>query len=170
MRSQRLLVFWFALLFICGSVTIQGQSSTLISSLPEPLWQALLPTAQSLPSSYDLFVSTMQKQVDALTVNNGLLQTSNDSLTQENAGLRTSLKLSREAEATSESKSTLLQKDLSDSIASTIRAQGDAKALELKAGIWETAGIVASVAAADMAVKAFTGKDVLEWIVSLFKK
>ena len=170
MRSRSLLVFWCAVLLLCGSVIIQGQSSTPISQASEPIWQALLPTAQTLPNSYDLFVSTMQKQVDALTVNNGLLQTSNDSLTLENAGLRTSLKLSQEAEATSESKSTLLAKDLSDSIKSTTRAQGDAKALELKAGLWETAGIVASVAAADMALKAFTGKDVVEWIVSLFKK
>jgi hypothetical protein len=117
-----------------------------------------------------LFISSLTAQLDEQIANNALLRDSNNSLTQENAGLRELLRLSQEAEATSESKSLALQKDLSDSTASTIRAQVDARALELKAGLWEKAGIVASVAAADLTVKAFTGKDVVEWIVSLFKK
>ena len=177
MRLRLPSALFCAVLLCFGSLMVQGQSSTPISPISEPLWQALLPIAQTLPNSYDLFVSTMQKQVEGLTENNSSLSssnlnllTSNGSLTLENAALRASLKASQEAELTSENKSALLAKDLSDSTASTIRAQADAKGLELQVGIWKTAGIVAGVAAVDLGVKAFTGKDIIEWVVSLFKK
>jgi hypothetical protein len=113
------------------------QSSTQVSTLSEPLWQALLPIALQLPNSFDLWRSTTQQQVQAQLANNEQLassnlslQTSNSSLMQENADLRTSLSASQTAEATSESKLEALQKDLSDSTTSTTQAQKSAQSLE----------------------------------------
>ena len=153
---MRYRVLYLALSFVLSlslmPLGAQATSLTPISSLSEPLWQALLPIASSLPNSYDLFMTSLTSQVDALTLNNGQLQTSNDSLTRENAVLRESLKASQEAEATSESKYTLLQKDLSDSTASTIQAQRAAKSLELQLGVWKIAGGVAITVALAAAV------------------
>ena len=126
----------------------RGQNSTPSSQVSEPLWQALIPIATSLPQSYDLFMSSLTTQIDEQIANNALLRDSNNSLMQENAALRESLSKSQEAEATSESKSALLQKDLSASTASTIRAQNDAKALELQVGILKAGCITLGVAAA----------------------
>jgi hypothetical protein len=142
----------FALVLSCWPPAAQGQSSTPSSQVSEPLWQALLPIAQSLPSSYDLFMSSLTTQIDEQIANNALLRDSNNSLTLENAGLRESLRKSQEAEATSENKSTLLAKDLSDSTASTIRAQNDARALELQLGIWKGVGITFGVGLLAVAV------------------
>ena len=141
-----------ALVLACFCLPAQGQSSTQTSEMSEPLWQALLPIATSLPQSYDLFISSLTQQVEEQTANNALLRDSNNSLTLENEGLRESLSKSREAEATSENKSTLLAKDLSDSTASTIRAQNDAKALELQVGILKVGCITLGVAAGGAAV------------------
>jgi cell shape-determining protein MreC len=157
-----------ALVGLCYLLPAQGQSSTQTSQVSEPLWQALLPTAQTLPSSFDLFVSTMQRQVQEQIANNELLQASNlslqdsnNSLTQENAALRQSLQLSQAAEAISENKSSLLAKDLSDSMASTIRAQNDAKALELQVGVLKVGCITFSVALGAVAV--YEGGHALRW-------
>jgi hypothetical protein len=35
---------------------------------------------------------------------------------------------------------------------------------------WQIGGITAAVIGADLALKAFTGKDVVEWVITLFKK
>lgn len=154
---------WLALLCVLvlalSPFVAQGQSSTPSSQVSEPLWQALLPIAETLPNSYDLFIANLTSQVDVLTTNNGslassnlALQTSNNSLTLENVALRASLKASKEAEATSENKSMLLQKDLSDSIASTIRAQGEAKALEAQVGLLRIGCITLGVTVGAIAV------------------
>ena len=97
-------------------------------------------------------MSSLTTQIDEQIANNALLRDSNNSLTLENAGLRESLRKSQEAEATSENKSTLLAKDLSDSTASTIRAQNDARALELQLGIWKGVGITFGVGLLAVAV------------------
>jgi len=168
MRWRFGLVSFCVALLLCISPTAQGQNSTLISPISEPLWQALLPIATDLPGSYDLFISNLISQVGTLTTNNGSLSASNlslldsnNSLTLENVGLRASLKASREAEARSESKSTLLQKDLSDSIASTIRAQADAKALELENKVLKIGGSVLLVVA--VVVAGYEGGRALRW-------
>jgi hypothetical protein len=90
------------------------------------------------------------------------LQDSNNSLTRENAGLRESLKKSQEAEATSESKSTLLQRDLSDSTQSTIRAQADAKALEFEVG-WLKVGLYVATPVAIAGVVYAVGHLLVHW-------
>jgi len=146
-------------LLFCSSLGAQASGSTTTSPLSEPLWQALLPIATTLPNSYDSFIASLQSQVSTLTDNNSSLSSSNlellasnNSLTLENAALKASLKASQDAEQTSEAKSTLLQRDLSDSIASTTRAQADAKALEAENGLLKIGAVGLGAAAVSGAV------------------
>jgi hypothetical protein len=164
-----------ALLFFSSPV-VQGQDSTPISLLSEPLWQMLSKSTTDLPLQIDSLESSFQMQIDWLQANNGRLssknselQNSNNSLMQQNADLTNSLGASQSALGISELLRKQLETDLQDSMQSTIQAQADARALELQNSLLKIGGVVVLVAGADMALKAFTGKDVIEWAISLFK-
>ena len=124
---------------LTSSPLTTAQDSLPNSEVSEPLWQALLPIAEILPNSYEMFMADLTKQVQGLQTNNASLANSNlalldsnNSLTLENAGLRISLQASQEAAAISESKSEALAKDLSGSTASTTQALAKATALEME--------------------------------------
>jgi hypothetical protein len=53
--------------------------------------------------------------------------------------------------------------------ADLILAQTDAARLAFENGLLKTAGIVATIAAVDLGIKAFTGKDAIEWLIALLK-
>jgi LPS O-antigen subunit length determinant protein (WzzB/FepE family) len=173
-----LLLLLFAVVFSSYAQQASApQSSTPISQAAEPLWSTLLSLTNGLPSQIDSFQATSLAQVNSLIASNSQLQasnselkTSNDSLSQSNRDLKTSLSASQADLATSEAQRAQLQKDLDASMQSITQAQGAAKALELENGLWKTGAIVASIGAADLALKAFTGKDAIEWIISFVKK
>ena len=177
------LAFFCALLLLSSSAALQGQSSTPTSSKldpitqqAQPLWQSLNEIASSLPQTYDSFMASLTLQISSLQDSNGQLDSSNKSLTLQNAALLDSLQQSQARAAMFESKSLLLQKDLGISIAYTTqvdldiaKAQADARALEFQNGLLKAGVVTLTVVGADLAVKAFTGKDVIEWVISLVK-
>ena len=139
-----------AALLLCSSLAARGQSSTLILPASEPLWTSLRPTIQNLLPSYDLFMASLTSQLELSQGTAKSLRDDNESLTASNAiseslnaGLETSLQLSRGQVATSESKSKQLAKDLKDSTDSITRAKADAKALELRDSILRAVAYVA---------------------------
>jgi len=139
-----LLVLFCAVGLCCGSLTVQGQSSTLTSNPPvipptlsEPLWQTLLPLITTLPANFKAYQDSLTSQIDSLQATMLSLQNSSGTLQADNASLTASLAISQALESTLESKSTQLQQDLKLSIDSTTqikkdlqKAQVDAKALE----------------------------------------
>ena len=166
-----------ALCFAFSSLSVQAQSSAPILPGSELLWSSLNGIALTLPTAYDSFIASLTGQINFLALNNQSLQDSNaqlagsnKSLTLRNADLQNSLAISQAQVTTSESKSMLLQKDLDDSIAYTIQAENDARAMGLQLNIWRGVAVVVGIAAADGAVKIFTGKDAVEWLISLFRK
>lgn len=120
-------------------VAVLSVSSTQTSQASEALWQALLPIAQQLPQHYKGYQASLSQQTNLLQINNQKLADNVKSLTE-------SQRLFQEQVATLESKLTLLQKDLSDSTASTIKAQQQAKLAGAKLGAFKigcvTLGVV----------------------------
>jgi septal ring factor EnvC (AmiA/AmiB activator) len=160
-------LFCAALLF-CTSLTVQAQSSPLILPGSEQIWETLLQTTKDLPTQFDSFTDSLTTQLNSLqdsnanllstnsdlmnsnvslAASNAQLKTSNQSLQRKNEDLTQSLKASSERVVTLEGQLAQSQKDLESSIASTILAQDDAKALAarlgiIRIGVW-TFGIIA---------------------------
>jgi hypothetical protein len=165
------------------SPAAQAQGSTPISAPPEqlmtearPLWLSLYPITQDLPAQFDSFTTTLIAQIASLQANGKLLEASNSSLKQDNGDLTQWLVNSLVLAGTSENQSAQLQTDLDASMKSTlavradlILAQTDAARLAFENGLLKTAGIVATIAAVDLGIKAFTGKDAIEWLIALLK-
>lgn len=134
----------FLLLALCFSASAWGlglpssppapQPSPQNSEPPSGLWNQLLEQTQSLPGNFDSFTASLSAQVESLKNSNLLL-------TDKNASLMESLRLSESRAATSEAKSAQLQTDLDASMLSITKAQNEAAALGLKAARWEILGI-----------------------------
>jgi len=126
--SSRVLCF-VAFLSI-SPFSLQAQDSPL--SLPplEPLWQTLLKATSDLPTLIDSYTANWTLQVVSLQSNVSQLQTSNDSLTQQNADLEISLLRSRADLAISEQEQKLSEILLNDSMLHTEVAQREVKRLE----------------------------------------
>ncbi len=151
------LVLSLLLLLATSSLVAQPIDSSPILPGSELLWNNLNEIALTLPNSYDSFMASLSDQVALLIAKNKSLQDSNaelaisnQSLTLKNEDLINSLTISRQAVATSESKSERLQKGLDASIESTTRAESDARVLRGWNTFWKVTtgvGIVAAVAA-----------------------
>jgi hypothetical protein len=90
--------------------------------------------------------------------------------------LQSSLAISQAVVETSGKKLELLQTDLNVSTAYTTQvdldiaqAQKHARELEFQNGLLKIGGTVLLVGSADLAVKAFTGKDAVEWLITLVR-
>ena len=149
----------------------------------EPLWLALYPITQALPGQFSDFktnllavTASLQDSNTSLMLTVSRLASSNGSLRRENADLTQSQARSQALEETLRSQLKQLQTDLDASMKSTlavradlILAQTDAARLAFENGLLKTAGIVATIAAVDLGIKAFTGKDAIEWLIALLK-
>lgn len=133
-----LLVFCLVPLSLWGqdtkSPSTQVTSSTPTSPQVEQLWQTLHDSTQSLPKQYQSFVDNLQAQVTGL-------QKTNSSLALQNQDLTNYLATSEIQAATLADKSKQLQTDLTNSTNSTIKAQNDAKGLELQVA-WLKVGCI----------------------------
>jgi septal ring factor EnvC (AmiA/AmiB activator) len=123
-------------------------SSEDSSTLPDPLWSALLQASSSLPQLIDDYSASWMQQIAELQASNGRLQTSNESLTLDVGSLRTSLEASRQELATSEAERSRLRSSLDDSTASITRAQAAADALARERDLWRIGAIAAGILAA----------------------
>ena len=148
-RSSRVLLF--VALLSTSSFPAMSESSLPNSSLPEPLWTVLLQATNNLPSQIDFYAESWNKQVLSLQANVSDLQTSNDSLTQQNVDLGISLIRSQADLAISEQAQRQSEKALQDSGESITRAQASAKALELQNALLKY-GMIGSVAVAIVAI------------------
>jgi septal ring factor EnvC (AmiA/AmiB activator) len=163
------LVLLCALVLALSPCVAHGQSSTPTSQASEPLWQDLLEKTSSLPQAIDLFLNNLTTQIESLQASNkslldsnAQLQASNQSLQASNAVLSSSLKASQAQAATSADLLKASQKDLQNSTASIIKAQGEAKALELRSAFLKIGCWAAGVAAAAGAGYA-VGHIMLHW-------
>jgi septal ring factor EnvC (AmiA/AmiB activator) len=118
----------------CSPVT-QAQSSTVSSPLLEPIWQTLLRATSDLPTLIDSYTASWTQQIASLQANAIESQTSIDSLESQNADLNNSLIRSRADLAISEAEQARSEKLLDDSMQATIRAQGEARSLEIKVAV-----------------------------------
>lgn len=130
-RFLRVLLWLVLWCFCCGAVTAQGSPN--LSLMSEPLWESLLASTSSLPSLIRDYRDNWIRQVDSLLTSNADLRSSNDSLTQQNEGLQTSLRASQKEVATSKAELLRLQKSLADSTQSTIQAQAETRRVKVAA-------------------------------------
>jgi hypothetical protein len=155
--SRPWLAFWCALLLATSSLEALPQSSPPILPGSELLWSSLNEIAQTLPSNFDSFMASLTDQVNSLqasnqslTETNEQLQASNSSLMLKNADLTNSLAISKQAVATSESKSERLQKGIDASTASITQLKTDIAGIQRQNTIWKittAAGIIGTIAA-----------------------
>jgi hypothetical protein len=150
-----------------------------------------LPTINSLPDQISSFetssaaqIASQQTVVERLQTSNASLTSNNQTLMQQNADLTNSLSLSQQDLVISEQLRSQSATDLQNSMQSTTQAQeaikvaksdvaaaqADAKSLGVQLNLFKGASVVLGIGAADLAVKAFSGKDVIEWVITLFKK
>jgi hypothetical protein len=161
---------------------IQAQSSQATSEIAAPLWKVLLQSTADLPAQIDLLTTSSQTQIDLLEVNNSQLLTSNADLLTSNSGLQdsnrllmqqnvdlaTSLQASQAALAISEQLRSQLETQLNASISYIKQAQVDAKTIAFQNGLLKVGLYVAVPVTIDFGVKMITGKDIVEWVISLF--
>ena len=146
--------FWALLalaLALSSSPATQAQSS--LPSLPalEPVWQTLLRATSDLPSLIDSYTESWTQQVASLQDSNGLLQTSVDSLEQQNGDLQNSLIRSRADLAISEAEQARSAKLLEDSMLHITQAQAAARALEAENALLKY-GMIGAAAVAVVSV------------------
>ena len=148
----RLSLGLFCAVALCfGSAMAQGQNSTLTSPVLEPIWQTLLRATSDLPTLIDSYTANWTAQIKSLQDSNAQSQTSVDSLTSQNADLETSLIRSRADLVISEAEQKRSEKLLDDSMQATIRAQGEARSLELQVAVMKY-GMIGAGAVAVIAV------------------
>jgi cell shape-determining protein MreC len=163
MQLSSLSALCFAAALFCTSLPALAQTSDTNSTLPEPLWSSLLELTSNLPGQIDSFRTSLEGQVNSLSATVERLQTSNDNLTasnsslqgsvqtlkQQNADLTNSLSTSEQVLAISEQARQQSETALQSSMQSIIKAQADAKALELKNGLL---GALATLGGASTAI------------------
>jgi hypothetical protein len=151
--SRRLWVELLLLAILALLVTQQAHSEDS-STLPAPLWDALLQSTMSLPDLIDAYNLDWTRQVQSLQASNERLQTSNASLTRQNAGLQTSLTASQADLATSEGERLRLQNLLNDSSQSITQAQGAAQAVIRERDLWRIGAVGAGIVAVVLGIVA----------------
>ena len=141
LRSRLLLVLLSLLALYSMPQKTLAQSSTQNLVLPEQAWKTLHDMSNPLVTNYDQYQSSLKSQMDMLQVKNQQSMDYIITLEKDNESLAESLMILKTQEATSESNLLHIQTALKASTSSTIKAQSEAKALEMRIGLWKTIGI-----------------------------
>ena len=173
----------FVFLLCSFGATAQTENLNQNLQISEPLWTTLSQLTEDLPKAIDNYkqtwmeqmislqnqISLLQDKNKQLEINNLSLENSNLSLTLLNEDLKNSLIASKKDLETSEIERLRLETDLKNSISYTTQAQIEANKIGLQNMLLKAGCVSLSIVSVDLAVKAFTGKDCIEWILSLVK-
>jgi multidrug efflux pump subunit AcrA (membrane-fusion protein) len=155
MRCRLLLVFWSAVLLCCGSLTVQGQSSTPISLPPvNPFAQPLFLSTLLLSQINSLASDTLklQQTINDLQDSSLLQQQALDEAQQTSQALQASLDQSEATRVAQEQQLKASTISLQSSQVDLGKAQADAKALEAENGILKIGFVTIAVVGAGEAV------------------